>query len=107
VVCSPTLAARLPACTHSATLTFNGNDAVLLACDGAVVDAIGTLGQDPGASGWGSGDARTTDMTLQRDCAVTAGDPDPSDPFEPDLQWIAVGADATKGLGSHCVPGGA
>lgn len=106
VICSPELAALgNVVCDLTATLPFNGNDVVLLSCDGVVVDAIGQLGSDPGDAGWGSGALRTQNQTLRRACSVVAGDHEPNDAF--DLAgdgWLASTTDAFDGLGVRCEP---
>jgi hypothetical protein len=92
------------ACRQENALSFNGDDAVLLRCDGNVVDSIGQLEYQPDKQ-WGSGELRTVDMTLRRACAVVAGDPLATDPFEPSTEWTAAGTDEFSGLGSHCLDG--
>ena len=81
-------------------LSFNGNDAIELACDfgnGPItLDVFGVVGEDPGASGWTIGDAGTTDQTVRRQCSVGNGD----DAFDPQ-QWEAVGRDMFDDLGVH------
>lgn len=103
VVCAPDLASLLPdVCDQEETLTFNGNDAVLLFCADTIVDSIGRLGEDPGAS-WASGEITTVDATLSRLCEVLSGDPNPDDPFDPAEQWTAAPLDSFEGLGAHCL----
>ncbi len=70
VVCSSALAAQGAACSRTAGLTFNGDDAVALECEGVVIDVIGQIGVDPGTA-WGTGDVTTADHTLRRRCDVT------------------------------------
>ncbi len=77
-----------PGCTQVFGLTFNGDDAVQLVCDGASVDVIGQIGFDPGTS-WDVGGVSTIDRDLRRLCTVTAGDSDGSDVFDPSAQWQA------------------
>jgi hypothetical protein len=85
---------------------WNGNDAVALRKDGALVDVIGQIGADPGVE-WGTGDASTADNTLRRKASIQAGDPDGSDSFDPAGQWDGFPIDSFDGLGSHSVtPGG-
>jgi hypothetical protein len=65
----------------SSSVSFNGNDAIVLRKGGAsdaVVDAIGQVGVDPGTE-YGSGLTSTADNTLRRKSTVTAGDTNPSD----------------------------
>src|SRR4051794_28233705 len=80
--------AAAPAILAQADLTtgsglFNGDDAVVLrrgGAGGAVLDAIGQVGVDPGTE-WGTGLTSTADNTLRRRSSVAAGDTDPSDAF--------------------------
>jgi predicted extracellular nuclease len=85
----------------SASSFYNGDDAVLLVrSGGVVVDAIGQIGFDPGTE-WGTGLVSTPDNTLRRKPVVCAGDPDPSDVFDPALEWDGYAQDTFDGLGQH------
>ncbi|WP_406040487.1 lamin tail domain-containing protein [Micromonospora sp. NBC_00898] len=84
---------------------FNGDDAIVLRRGGTVVDSIGQVGVDPGTE-WGTGLTSTADNTLRRLPAVTAGDTDPSDAFDPAAQWAGFATDTFDGLGSHSVDSG-
>jgi len=86
-------------------LGFNGNDAVVLRKAGAVVDAIGQTGFDPGSS-WAVGGVSTVDKTLRRKPAVTTGDTVANNVFDPSLEWDQFSMDDFTGLGSHTVTGG-
>jgi hypothetical protein len=89
--------------TSSTVVNFNGDDAVVLrkgGAAGAVVDAIGQVGVDPGAQ-WGTGDASTADNTIRRKATVDAGDTDPTDPFDPAAQWDGFPVDTFDGVGAH------
>ncbi|MFU8875537.1 lamin tail domain-containing protein [Micromonospora sp. SL4-19] len=90
--------------TYSGSL-FNGDDAIVLRKGGTVVDSIGQVGVDPGTE-WGTGLTSTADNTLRRLPSVTAGDTDPSDPFDPAAQWAGYPTDTFDGLGSHTIDGG-
>ena len=79
---------------------FNGDDAVALVKDGAIVDVVGQIGVDPGTQ-WGAGDTSTADNTLRRLATVCAGDPDGSDAFDPTAGWSGHPADTFDGLGAH------
>jgi hypothetical protein len=81
---------------------FNGNDALVLDC-GGTVDAIGQVGTDPGAAGWGSGSITTTDHTLRRACSAS-GDTNASDAFDPATEWTSPGLDVFDGLGTRGCP---
>lgn len=82
------------------TSWFNGDDAVVLLKGGVVIDVIGQVGFDPGSE-WGSGLTSTMDNTLRRKPGISAGDTDPSDPFDPALEWDGFENNAFDGLGSH------
>jgi hypothetical protein len=93
-------------CTDSldaSVMAFNGNDAILLRCEGMVVDVIGQIGNDPGGAGWGT-TVTTTNETLRRVCSVTAGDTDGSDAFDPATEWTSAGMDVFDGLGVYGCP---
>ena len=82
----------------SGSLTFNGDDAVVLRAGGAAVDVIGQIGVDPG-SYWGSAPTKTQDATLRRQASVSSGDADGSDAFDPAAQWVGLPIDTVDGLG--------
>src|SRR5262245_10996253 len=87
------------------TLTFNGNDAVVLARftpTRHVVDAIGQVGFNPGTE-WGTGTTTTANHTLRRKGTVEAGDTNELDAFDPALQWNSFPVNTFDGLGSHTV----
>lgn len=67
---------------------FNGNDAMVLAriSDGANLDILGIIGQDPGETGW---EGMTQNHTLVRKSSVTTGN---SNPFAFDVagEWNAT-----------------
>jgi hypothetical protein len=103
VLCSSALAMAQPlACNRSTSLTFNGDDALALSCEGQLLDVIGQIGVDPGDS-WGMG--ATVDHTLRRRCEVSAGRSEGSTPFDVDGEWVTFGKDTFSDLGEHkCVP---
>ncbi|WP_414624908.1 choice-of-anchor I domain-containing protein [Calothrix sp. CCY 0018] len=80
-------------------INFNGDDAIVIKKNGAVVDVIGQIGFDPGDE-WGSGDASTQNNTIRRKESVTTGDTNPSDAFDPSLEWDGFAQDTFNGLGS-------
>ena len=84
----------------NAVANWNGNDAVALAKDGALVDVIGQIGVDPGSQ-WGTGAESTEDNTLRRKESVVAGDPDGSDYFDPALEWDGFPNNTLDGFGWH------
>jgi hypothetical protein len=81
---------------------FNGNDVVVLRRNngGTVLDVIGQLANNPGTE-WGTGLTSTADNTLSRKPGVCAGDANPSDTFEPALEWDGAAIDTVSGLGAH------
>lgn len=85
----------------NSALNFNGNDAIVLTKEGVAIDSFGQVGVDPGVLGWGVDPADTVDNTLRRSAAVSAGDTDPADAFDPAAEYESFGIDAFDGLGSH------
>jgi predicted extracellular nuclease len=83
---------------------YNGDDAIVLfkGSTNSNVDVIGQIGVDPGTE-WGTGLASTMDNTLRRKGAITAGDTDGSDAFDPALEWDGFATNAFDGLGAHTV----
>ncbi len=77
---------------------FNGDDAVVLRKGGLAVDSIGDVAEDPGTE-WGSGLTSTEDNTLRRKPAITAGDTNVSDAFDPALEWDGFATDTFGDLG--------
>jgi uncharacterized protein len=84
---------------NSSVINFNGDDAVVLRNNGAVVDAFGQIGVDPGSEWPGGGQ----DDTLRRTENVCAGDTNPTDAFDASLEWNAFASDTFDGLGAHTV----
>ena len=82
----------------SAVANWNGDDAIVLRNGGVVVDAFGQVGFDPG-SAWGSGSSSTVNNTLCRNADIESGDTDPSDAFDPSVEWTGQGNDVIDGLG--------
>ncbi|SCG35753.1 lamin tail domain-containing protein [Micromonospora halophytica] len=100
---APTILAQADQ-TYAASL-FNGDDAVVLRKGGGVLDSIGQVGVDPGTE-WGAGLTGTADNTLRRLPSVSTGDTEPSDAFDPAVQWAGFATDTFDGLGSHAVGDG-
>ena len=88
--------------TNGAVINFNGDDAVVLRRGGAIVDAIGQIGADPGTE-WGSGPTSTADNTLRRKATVLDGDTDGADAFDPAAEWDGFASNSFDGLGSHSI----
>jgi hypothetical protein len=99
VICSTSLAALLgDVCDRATNLSFNGNDALALECDGAIVDGIGQIGDDPGPM-WGDKSAGTAGQTLRRRCSALLPDVALTAPFEPASEWQSFPEDTFDGLG--------
>lgn len=86
------------------TGTWNGDDAIVVYKNGAVVDSFGQLGTDPG-SRWGTGDVVTKDKVLRR-LASASADTTPDDAFNPSEQYNAFAKDDLSDLGSYNGSGG-
>lgn len=106
-VCNGSIADASGCDALESAINHNGNDAYVLACDGAAVDSFGQVGVDPG-SFWesSSGGYGTQDDTLRRLCTVSDGDAVSDDNFTVNLdeEWEGFGADVLSGLGSHDCP---
>jgi predicted extracellular nuclease len=89
--------------TNSAVINFNGDDALALRSNGVLVDVFGEIGFDPGAE-WGVDPTSTQDNTLRRKTAITEGDTDGSDDFDPSVEWDGFALNTFEGLGSHGTP---
>ncbi len=79
---------------------FNGDDAIVLRKGTAIIDVIGQVGFDPGTE-WGSGLISTADNTIRRNITVTQGDTNPSDVFDPTVEWSGFAVDTFNGLGQY------
>jgi hypothetical protein len=82
------------------SLSFNGDDSLVLKQDGMIIDSLGQVGTDPGA-GWGSDSSSTANNTLRRMAGIVSGDIDIFDAFDPALQWTGFGVDDFSGIGRH------
>ena len=100
-LCTSALKERLATiCNQASNLTFNGDDAVTLSCDGQILDVIGQIGEDPGEA-WGTGTLTTADHTLRRNCSVPSGDALGADAFDPNTEWQVFPVDTFDGLGTR------
>lgn len=81
---------------------FNGDDGIVLAKGGAIIDAFGQLGFDPGAEWPGGGQ----DETLIRRASVVAGDADFTDAFDASVEWESRPINDVSDLGVHSFDGG-
>ena len=101
VLANSTVAAVLAQADQTSTASwYNGDDAVVLRKNTAVVDVIGQIGTDPGAE-WGTGLTSTADNTLRRKATITEGDVNGTDTFDPSAEWDGFAADTFDGLGAH------
>ncbi len=85
----------------SSVANFNGNDALALLHDGAIVDSIGQIGADPGASGWVGGRVGTVDQTLIRSSTVRQGRANARSAFDPSAEWQSFASDSLKGVQTY------
>ena len=72
-------------CQRNTALSYNGDDAVVLAKGSTILDVIGKIGEDPGA-GWGSSPCRTFNATLVKNVILPGAcivDTDGSNAYEP------------------------
>jgi hypothetical protein len=88
------------------TLSWTGNDAIVLRKNGTAIDRIGQLGSNPGVNGWGLDPTNTTDNTLRRKATVTAGDANTGAAFDPAVEWDGYAVDTFSGLGAHTIDTG-
>ncbi|MBC2579699.1 lamin tail domain-containing protein [Clostridium sp. DJ247] len=84
----------------TSSLSFNGDDAIILKYNNTILDCIGQVGYDPGTE-WGSGLTSTCDNTLVRKTGILTGDTNPSDAFAPSLEWNGFANDTFTYLGSY------
>jgi uncharacterized protein len=102
VMCNVQAQAELLSICDQSTgsLSFNGNDAIALICDGVIVDVIGEIGFNPDTSWSGSG-VSTVDQTLRRRCEIRTGH-DGQGPFDPSVEWEGFPLNEFSGVGTHC-----
>ncbi|GKV56831.1 hypothetical protein NCCP2222_27780 [Sporosarcina sp. NCCP-2222] len=82
---------------NTSVINFNGDDALVLKHEGAVIDSFGQVGA---RSNWG------TDVTLVRKSSVTEGDRVINDSFNRDDEWVVYPKDTFDYLGQHQMDGG-
>jgi len=109
VVANPSATAANLAQTTWSALQFNGDDAVALVDPaGSVLDAVGTVGNDPG-TGWSvAGTANATvNTTLRRKPSVHSGNGGnwtaSAGTTPTDSEWTLAPLDDVSGLGAHDV----
>lgn len=81
----------------SGAVSFNGDDAIVLLNGGVAIDSIGQVGIDPGSE-WGSEDTSTQNNTLRR-LALSNGDNNPNDAFDPTIEWQGFPTNSFEDLG--------
>ena len=82
----------------SGSVSFNGNDVVVLRKNGTtVVDSIGQIGDSADFA---------KDVTLVRNPSIITGDTNPDDAFNPSAEWTSNPVDDATDLGSHTINSG-
>ena len=85
---------------ESTVTWFNGDDALTLTLNGAVIDSFGQVGTDPGSSWDGANGFATKDKTLRRIDSINSGDTIVDDAFPGNtIQWQVFDKDTSNGLG--------
>lgn len=82
------------------SLSFNGDDAIVLLNNTTILDCVGQVGYDPGKE-WGSSLNSTCDNTLVRKPSIMAGDTSISNIFTPSIEWTGYANNTFNYLGSH------
>jgi predicted extracellular nuclease len=85
--------------SSSAVTAFNGDDALTLEKNGAVIDGVGVVGVDPGVE-WISGSVTTLNKTLRRKAGITQGSI-PGTAWDVASEWDVYDVDTFSGLGSR------
>ncbi|MEZ4806303.1 MAG: FG-GAP-like repeat-containing protein [Flavobacteriales bacterium] len=86
-------------------LWFDGSEAIVLVNGDVPIDVIGRVGEsfDDGDH-WFSNGVGTFYTVLVRKPTIDKGDPDGTDAFLPDVEWIAYPVNDYSHLGSHTSP---
>ena len=102
VVANNNAAAGLSSLADMSTgsLSFNGDDAVVLLSTTDTVDIFGKIGEDPGTE-WVNSSESSLDKTLYRLASVTQGVSSNPTVFNPSTEWMALSIDDFTGVGSH------
>lgn len=82
------------------SVSYNGNDAVVLKNNGIILDVIGQVGYNP-TTEWGSGNTSTKDNTLVRKANIISGDTNATDRFDPLQEWDGFPINTFSNLGKH------
>ncbi len=102
VICNSGISDSSNCDATSGQVTHNGNDAYVVECGGLVVDSFGRVGEDPGVA-WTGGGVETAEWTLRRKCTSSA-DIDPTDAFDPSVDWDSFPRDTLDDLGTRTCP---
>ncbi|MFK8000474.1 MAG: amidohydrolase family protein [Polyangiales bacterium] len=105
VICNPSADVPDAVCDiRDTVINHNGNDPYVIECDGMVVDSFGQIGPQPdGFEAWTGGGVSSRDQSLRRRCDVAGADTDPSDAFDPSLEYDTFPQNTFDGLGEHCL----
>jgi hypothetical protein len=95
--------------SYPTPMHMNGNDAMVLTKNGAIIDVIGKVGEDPASGAWTDDAASgftmgawwTANHTLVRKATVKSGDGNGLDLFNPSLEWDSLVVGTWTNLGSH------
>ncbi|RUO63549.1 ExeM/NucH family extracellular endonuclease [Pseudidiomarina insulisalsae] len=99
VVAHPQASAEIQAAADkTGNLYYNGNDALVLKNGTAVVDSMGQVGVD---EDWASEGVAMAEQTLRRKDSIISGDTDPSDAYQPHVEFDTFARDSFGDLGQH------
>jgi predicted extracellular nuclease len=105
--CDPVLYAMADehdAATYPTPMHMNGDDAITLELisNGAILDIVGKVGEDPGTA-WSDGNGAwwTANHTLIRKSTVTGGVTTNPTVFDPTVQWDSLPENTWTNLGQH------
>lgn len=88
----------------STVINFNGDDTILLKHNETIIDSFGQVGFDPGTK-WSENTVQTQDRTLVRKPEIISGDLNPTNIFDPSLEWMSNPQDTFTFIGSHTMVG--
>ena len=98
-----------PVGSYPTPLHMNGDDAMVLTKNGAIIDVIGKVGEEPASGAWTAdstsgftmGSWWTANHTMIRKSTVKVGDGNGLDLFNPSLEWDSLPAPNWGDLGMH------
>lgn len=82
------------------SLSYNGDDALVLVKNDEAIDSLGTVGFDPG-SAWVCDEGSTQNHTMIRKPEVCNGDTNSGDDFDVCMEWGFAPVDSFADLGQH------